>query len=239
MDILIYGSCVSRDAFAIEGAPNLVGYFARSSVISAMSPKDPELIQADLSKNPSKFQRSVVRKDLEKTLVDELRQGKRQILLIDFIDERYDLGFTSRGSAFSISPELVRTGLDVSGFKRVKFGTEEYIALFEEAWSKLIKLTEPSLIVVNKVFWARKDVAGKELKDQNRIREANETLGKIYEIVLRLSPAVHWIEYVKDVLVSDPGHKWGIAPFHFVDRFYEEQLKQVREKMRVLESSSI
>lgn len=56
---------------------------------------------------------------------------------------------------------------------------------------------------------------------------------------MRLSPAVHWIEYITGVLASEPGYNWGIATFHFVDRFYEEQLKQVREKMRVLESSSI
>ena len=66
--ILIFGSCVTRDAFEYidKNRFSLVGYFARSSLGSAYTGK--EVKSLNLDSISSSFQRSVVEADLYKNL---------------------------------------------------------------------------------------------------------------------------------------------------------------------------
>ena len=90
--IFIYGSCVSRDAFnfAEEGDFQIVDYYARSSLVSALAPPlSPAMYP--LEKITSNFRRRSVERDISKTLLHALAQKSYHILLIDFVDERLHL----------------------------------------------------------------------------------------------------------------------------------------------------
>ncbi|WP_443278104.1 DUF6270 domain-containing protein [Vibrio sp. V34_P3A8T189] len=40
---------------------------------------------------------------------------------------------------------------------------------------------------------------------------------------------INIISYPDDILVADSKHKWGLTPFHFVDKFYSFQIKKLYE----------
>lgn len=227
--ILIYGSCVSRDAFELSGAPEFYDYFARSSVTSSMAESKSGFEDVDLSRNPSAFQRRIVDADLNGGLVASLSDRKPGLLLVDFIDERFDTALAATGNRFTISTELMVAGVPIDGLERLKFGEERYFELFANGWRRLTQLVDPSRIVVNKVYWAEADATGTRLPAIDSIQQANANLDRIYDLVLEISPSVRWIEYPQEVFVADPQHKWGLSPFHYVERFYEIQVDQLNK----------
>jgi len=225
---LIYGSSVSRDAFALPDAPTLAGYFARSTVASAMNEKAHDIGSESLEKNPSKFQQRMVFADLEKTLRDELIRDNFDYLLVDFIDERFNVGIDSDGRIHTISPELERCELDLPSERVVGFGSAEHLQNFEAGWKKLTALVPAQKIVINKVFWAETDEEGQPLDNLSAIHKANESMTRLYEIVERVSPNVRWLNYDPDILRSNLQHKWGVSPFHYSDRFYSNTVIKLR-----------
>lgn len=90
MEILIYGSCVSRDAleFDSEKRLKLIDYFARSSLASSMS--NNVINDIPTHNIHSSFQKRMVENDLNKSILAIIKQSKYDILLVDFIDERFD-----------------------------------------------------------------------------------------------------------------------------------------------------
>ena len=91
VSLSIYGSCVSRDIFAIANNTkfDLKAYIARQSVISAVAPKLPE--GKIPLQNDSPWRMRAVECDLQKNAFDILKQEKSDYLLIDLIDERFPL----------------------------------------------------------------------------------------------------------------------------------------------------
>lgn len=87
MNILIFGSCVSRDAFNYEAASNfkLLAYFSRSSMGSAFCPITQEDRYSHSLTSP--FQQRMVHADFSKEFRAKLPKLSFDILLVDFIDE--------------------------------------------------------------------------------------------------------------------------------------------------------
>jgi hypothetical protein len=92
--VAIWGSCVTRDAFALdvrtaelaERLP-LRHYAARSSWISQSSAPWPDR-DAELAGPVSEWGRRMVADDLDKTIVDHLIEQQPDLLVFDLIDER-------------------------------------------------------------------------------------------------------------------------------------------------------
>ncbi len=89
--VLIYGSCVTRDAVEFWDAEQLemAGYVARQSLISAAAPpSDAE--QFRLSQISSSFQRRMLRGDVESSLLPTLEECRDDydVILWDLTDER-------------------------------------------------------------------------------------------------------------------------------------------------------
>ena len=227
LPMFVYGSCVTRDAFEFEGAPELAGYVARSSVASAMSNLSTGLEHEDLSANPSAFQRRMVQLDLTRGLSDMLANTAFSFLVVDFIDERFALAQAGNGALFSISPELVSAGIDVADLGRVESGSSEHLEAFRMGWRKLVDLVGESRIIVNKVYWAAVDERGIPTGDPIRLRQANSTLDELYAIVELESPGVRWVTYGEGAFVGDSSHKWGLSPFHFGSSLYMQTVAQL------------
>ncbi|WP_237668286.1 DUF6270 domain-containing protein, partial [Vibrio sp. V40_P2S30T141] len=66
--------------------------------------------------------------------------------------------------------------------------------------------------------------------DENKtkiIQKTNGLLSFIYNVVEK--DIINIISYPDDILVADSKHKWGLTPFHFVDKFYSFQIKKLYE----------
>ena len=117
----IFGSCIARDALEHSEKAVLLGrYFARSSLISAYS--KPIEINADAISLGSAFQCRIVTDDLTKAFRRFLESTKcADYLVIDFIDERYDVYEYSENHYYTFSSEHNISGLRLRGKKQCIF----------------------------------------------------------------------------------------------------------------------
>lgn len=227
MKIFLFGSCVSRDAFQLESAPELVDYVARSTLSSALGKPADDWQNCDLSANKSSFQRRVIQIDLRKQVRELLKNEEFDYLLMDFIDERLRTVFFGQGS-LTYSPELQRAGFGLPAGRVVKFGSDEYFSSFETSFSELLSLVPESKIIINRVFWASIDSEGHQVDWVDSIDDANSHLSRIYSYISRW-PGIRFINYDDEYMVAETMHRWGKSPFHFVDSLYQVTITKLQE----------
>jgi len=226
-DIFIIGSCVTRDAFELKKANNCIinTYVARSSFGSSFS---DQVCKDNYSYNlESKFQKNMVQIDLEKILKKKISNYK-DIVIIDFIDERFDLFKFPDGAICTISPELIRSGFnkETEKGKVIKSGSEEHFKLWNKGWKEFIAaIPDKNKIIINKVFYAARDEEGNNF-NLNQIRNSNDYLKKLYDVVQNDIPHENIISFSKEFLIGNSKHKWGRSPFHYIDTYYSELIEK-------------
>lgn len=229
MRFVIFGSGATRDVFDFVSRDTcvLVRYFARSSLASAYAEGKVEGV--DVGGITSAFQRDLVCADLGKEFRDFLSSGEFDCLIYDPIDERFDLLLLEDERVCTLSNELKQAyeGKAEVGGRRLKSGSEEFYARWENGWSALIaqldSLGKRAALRINKVFWAERTAAGDDFLpsyDAAGIESANEFLEKIYSRMSRDLPPEQFFEVPQDLMVGACEHKWGKSPFHYVEAYY-------------------
>ncbi|MDB5751310.1 MAG: hypothetical protein JWP65_1731 [Ramlibacter sp.] len=216
----------------------LVDYFARSSIASIFSP--PLRGGVDLSGIPSAFQRRVVERDLKKQLVPRLLQADFDLLLIDFIDERFRLWVAEDGGVCTLSNEFLSSGFDVRRSKGavLKPGSEGHWQLWESGWTSLVALLRSHGLLgrvrINEVSWAKQTESGDGFEphySSAQIDVANEFLRRIHRRVAQDIPKTQFLHYPRPFVGAD-AHQWGRSPFHYLDDYYVHTLNCVLKKDR-------
>lgn len=220
----IIGSCVSGDPFgpAGHGAGDLeLSYFySRTSFASAVLM--PVQIEMDPSLLTSSFQRRMVIQDASKSMFPTVQAGQADVIIIDYVDDRFDLLLGPDGTGLTNSPELKRSRVthcrtDLARLAPYSPGFEN---LWEQGWTMFVRLlTENDMVgrvLINRVFWATHDNFGDLLDGQDRIAKANRWLRSRYDRVARDLKADQFISYSSEHLVADRDHKWGLSPYHFI-----------------------
>lgn len=232
--VLIFGSCVSRDIFTYQNEANmqleLVAYYARSSLASAFS----ELAIEDVytAKLASPFQRKIVNYDLSKTFSKSLVKYEFDILLMDFIDERFDLFITPDNAICTLSGELLRTDFLSLNTKGRKLDSEEAYLLWEKGWKKLVQTLKSMQALdklrILKTYWLKSDSSIPNNGYTNQmVDKANQALNLLYVRAAQdLSPE-QFITCDEKTLILKDNHRWGYAPFHYSDGFYLSVLGQL------------
>lgn len=230
--LLILGSCVSRDILNFDHAGKFVvaDYFARSSIASVAAHPAPALA-IDYERIASPFQRRTVQRDVAKDFLGSAVEAANfDAILIDLIDERFDVYEVAPGELVTLSSELLltefvtRTDRDTGNW--IVSGSERHRALWRGAlaslFARLAGLGLMDRVIVNKVFWADSLEDGQPLPkpDRSAIDAANEHLAWMYGEIAKYVPARQWMTFSSDVLKASPGHRWGIAPFHYSDAYY-------------------
>lgn len=225
--IFIFGSCVSRDAFLGDMKPH--DYLARSSIASAFGRScNVDLAQADLAAIASDFQRRMVAADIRRSAAIALGSSGYDYLLLDLIDERFDLAEFG-DSLVTVSSELLRAGLELPPRQqRLSPVDARRRRLWREGFRRLVQVVGEEKIILNRVFWATHDENGIELPKQADIRAANLQLARMYGFVESFE-GIRAIDYPPDLIVSDSRHKWGISPFHYIPELYLHTLKSIAE----------
>ena len=219
---------------------SLVKYYARSSFASACH---PTAVQDEISENlTSLFQRNAVKVDLTKEFVKTLETSMFDDLLIDLIDERFDLFILNEGGICTLSNEAIASGFECRAElgRVVKSGSDEFFTLWEAGWCKFIELVSRAgkldCIRVNRIFWADKTANGGDFSPSYSLRgitEANRFLQRMYERIAKDIKFSQLICFNKSLLVGAVEHQWGLSPFHYVDDYYHQALKLLSDINRV------
>lgn len=235
--LCIFGSCVSRDAIEFlmpEDGIVLAEYYARSALASAFH---PEPVKDRFSERiSSAFQRRQVQRDFRRSFATSLPDLAFDILLVDFTDERFRLFELADGRLVTVSAELRRAAFP-SGLRGrfiEPFG-EDHFRLWEAGWRRLVTDLAArghlDRLRINHAPWAERTEAGSRFAAPNTpelIAAANAHFEILVQRALQDIAPSQVYRYETALLQGKIGHRWGAAPFHYVDAFYRQTLGHLR-----------
>ena len=235
----ILGSCVSRDAFEFDnGKYDLKGsYFARSSIASMMS-SPVEFEQSDI-KVENQWLRWVLVNDFQKTVVQQLKTKNLDCLIIDLIDERFDLlkiddGFLNGSDElFKACKEFIENHGSVTCIKRDSPQAHELFAEAAREFANRLNEEFADLpIIIHKALCSTNYTDGKEIykfsEESTALYEnMNSYLSFYYSILEKEINNVSVIHLPQEVQLASKSHRWGLAPFHYVDDYYRAFLREL------------
>lgn len=229
MKISIFGSCVTRDVYRVAGITNVnFNYHARTSVISQMS--RPVLEFIDKINLESGFQKRMVMNDVQKGFNDTILDS--EILIIDFVDERFDL--VRYGDSYLLrSVEFLNSGLEASyRFEKIPRFQEPTHKLWESSLeifvSRLVSIIPVDRIVLHEAYWAdsflNQDGVIERFDNPEQIKKNNAMLKRYYERFKSFCPG---LKIVSSKPIGDVRHTWGKSPVHYTDAYYLDIYQQL------------
>lgn len=236
--VLVYGSCVARDTieFAEADTVELRGYIARQSLLSAGSDASSHL--PELTDVSSKFQARMIHADFSGGFLERLRSlaTETDVLLWDLADERHGVHRFPDGTVVTRSIDTMKVASvseTLDEVELVPFGTDEHFALWRErvdafaATLQTLGLFDRTIVL--EVPWAVRTTEGDPSPWSMGVRasEANKRFRRYYDELRQRG--FRRVELPEEVVLADPAHRWGLAPFHYSPAVYREVLRQLRE----------
>ena len=223
--IAIHGSCVSRDFAEFRGW-SVSHYQARSSFATKSTPP-VKFDESYLMRISTSFEQRMVRWDLIKRTFES---GDATVIIVDLIDERFDV-YLAGDSTVTRSQAFYDCGIlkSISGDKiRLERGGDEYIRLFQEGLAVFSEWADAP-IILHRANWASTLRTGNGIEAMENIAQIeseNALLQRLYSLAIEELRPVSIVES-PSLLIADPEHKWGLAPFHYIPDYYEEIDRQV------------
>lgn len=234
LDVFLFGSCVARDLQEIASSRFYRrAYIARQSLISATTP--PYVFEGRAALD-SAWQHRMVLGDLESNLLMRLAEvGSRTDLVIwDLTDERLGVQPLGDGSFGTITPDSLRSGI-LEAFQEagdpILFGSAEHLELWGRGLSRFVAVLD-ALGLRQRTYvlapqWADLDVAGEQIEREGDRAAAD--WGRAFAPYLqRLARRGITVVPLPEALIrTDSEHKWGRAPYHYVDDAYAHWAREI------------
>ncbi len=245
--INIHGSCVSRDSFeSLTSDVTIVKYISRNSIFSVIC--EPLDLKKDEYKATKPYLNRMIAVDFKKELFSYLSCNPTDYLVLDLIDERFKLlKFVSdKQMIITNSSNFVESDIlsnhhtyskmdyyliDTANFSDglIKKGIDEYAG-------RLLNIYRKEQIIINETYLAGHYISndGKCLKFKDtqiqEYRKLNQKLKKLYEYLIAALDieSNHIIKMPKTCLACEAS-KWGLAPFHFTDEYYQNVAERFME----------
>jgi hypothetical protein len=237
MRLGIFGSCVTRDLFEDSALrPSLARYTSRSSLISAVA--DPVALDAERVRLDSAFQRRCVLEDFDKRFLAELEGERLDWLVVDLIDERFDVLRTA-ASYVTCSSAYQSAGLELDGGgERVRRLTGEAAALLEHAAAsfaaRVSAVLAPERVIIHRAHWMTRYRDGAAVRDFPADRadfaaHHNAALDDGYDALERhLGGRARTIALDDRRYLADAGHRWALEPYHYEPDYNAAALARLR-----------
>ena len=237
MRLGIFGSCVTRDLFEDPVLrSSLARYTSRSSLISVVA--EPVALDAQRVRLDSAFQRRCVLEDFDKRFFSELERERLDWLVVDLIDERFDV-LRTPSSYVTCSSAYQGAGLEQDdGFERIRRLTGEAAALLEDAAAMFAERVTGVLaaerVIVHRARWLTRFRDGRAVHafPADRIDFAehhNTALDHGYDALERhLGGRAAVISLDDGRFVADAGHRWALEPYHYEPDYNAAALARLR-----------
>lgn len=237
MAFCIIGSCVSRDIWERADRPYNGKYFARTSFASLTSGA-VKLKAVDLDSLSSPFQKSCIIADAYNQWLDWILDNKPDEIIVDFIDERFDLIETTEG-ILSNSFELHESKVIPTKYPEARIiekNSTEGFLLWEKGFRLFMKTVNENLpdtkFILHKA-WFQTHIENVGPWDRGvniprrtmPIEDLNDLLKDMYDVANEYS--IHTIEAANHNQISANEHKWGRSPVHYVEEYYTDCWKQI------------
>ncbi|RAK57087.1 hypothetical protein DJ018_03775 [Phenylobacterium deserti] len=227
--------------------PHLL-YLARGSFASLFAPPvpglaAPETAPADLT--PWEFR--VIYDDLLKRAAEKLVAFAPTHLVVDFIEERFDL-LVGTGTAATYSWELHRAGLrdqpPLDTFTHLSRHAPEAFDLWRsglEAFVRFLRETLPNTrLIFHDARWALDYMEDGQRRpfDPDRviwpgipanIDDHNQLLERYSQAMRQAAPNAFYVRAPADLTLGDAAHRWGLSPFHYGEAYYRYVWRRLGE----------
>lgn len=159
------------------------------------------------------------------------RHAPNQIIW-DLCDERHGVKAAPNGGVVTHMRDHVREGIHPGPFGPViRFGSEEHFSHWKDCLFELLGFLEHvglgGKIVLNATPWATVDDLGVDLGAVPK--EFNGSASRYIEAAD--DAGIHIARVPADSVVASTNHKWGRAPFHYVDGTYEAQVEAIASQI--------
>jgi hypothetical protein len=225
-ELHIFGSCVSRDAVEFAQGVRVGKYLARQSVVSAVAdrPSQETLDGLQFKEGTHPFNRRMVEGDFRKTSLGELAaQDPAAVVVFDLIDERMPLGVTHCGALVTYSQPAAGCSNARTLIQRlIPAYSDEHRDLFRKAIPVFAERIGPRPVVIHRALYAPGDWD---------FERANRVLGEFYGLAAKFMKSATVVEVEPQHRVSSASHKWGFAPYHYVDAYYRNFVGQFSASM--------
>ncbi len=231
----IFGGCTSRDLFNLENRGGAVhNYFARSSLVSQYTSKIESLQSIEINLG-SKFQKSMVQGDLQKSFYNYFRDNtpKGDYLIIDLLIERLPL-IKFQNGLITRTSEYAKIKQDLQIQKETFLAPEEHLQEFQKALPILVQ----DFRIYKKVFLHKSflrnqylSTAGKLcwFENQYKINITNAFLKTLYDLLETNIENVEVLEYPE--FYAWEGHRWGLAAYHYESEYYNLINRKIRQSI--------
>jgi hypothetical protein len=233
---------VTRDLFEDPVLrPALSQYTSRSSVISVVAtpvPLDPDVVHLD-----SAFQRRCVTEDFGKTFFSQLKEAEIEWLLIDLIDERFDVVRTG-SSCVTRSSAFVDAGLDGTigdehpPVRRLTTEADALLAASVDGFvDRVTRVVAPERIIVHRAGWLTRYRDGGRIAPfgEDRVTFAerhNAALDRAYDRLEARLGTAHAISLDRRRYTADAAHRWALEPYHYEPAYNDAALERLRSLVR-------
>lgn len=234
--VFIYGSCVTRDS--VDQFPDfgfeMTGYVARHSLLSAFRPA--RISEYDLRAIASSFQRRMTNCDITSGLIEAIEASDPDLIVWDMCDERLGVVQPATGGLVTRSQNFKAKGIHKGRpfVSRLEFGEDQHFSLWctslKTFLGHLERLKIRHKLILNDTPWAIADENGVESEDiTSKALKFNELSRRYVAYAKTQNINIVSVEQSK-CLADTKSHKWGTAPFHYVEDTYTAMLSSVSEK---------
>lgn len=240
--VTLIGSCVTRDLWRTRSLPATgLTFIARTSLASLFSPPVPDRPLPDGVGGPDGFDRRMVMADIVKSHPALLREEVPDTLLLDFIDERFDL-LRIGDAAMTVSLGFTLSGLaERAPYARgvlVDRLSAEADALWWRGLEALRALLDAPRFARTRLVLHCARAVTHQLRDgaihpldeafavppgrMVRIRDLNALLDSCHRRFLELFPEAVALRVPEEHHLACPDHVWGLSPFHWIPSYHRE-----------------
>ena len=200
--------------------------YSFSSLIAAFSNISPESLI--IINNNNTYREIMIRKEIERSLVKDIRDDAPDLLLIDFMEERYDI-IDVEGCCYTGSEALKESCSLPSEHAVIANGSDEYCRLWKSACDRLVDLLmtvkERTQIVVIENYLSEYvgDIYHKSINMDADVRTINNRLKQCYDY---FESRCSWANVIKayeipdNLVYTENGFEHGTTPEHLNLYYY-------------------
>ncbi|MDQ1902448.1 DUF6270 domain-containing protein [Paracoccus sp. WLY502] len=219
-NIVIFGSCVTRDAMEFNGLKDSLLYFHCRSNLASLTSSKPIKSEFDLvGLNP--FLHRCVSRDLKK---DFATNFENCIVIFDFLDDRFPIGtkddsfFTYNHHVAKLNPSSYRDMGVIQHFQRNNWPlVEKLVDSFANRFADLVSRNKTILHTAS--FSPFYD--GKDSNDEHCLMMRSYYNFLFNSLCKRISfdHVIDCMDSLVDANSTPAFHRWGHAPFHYHDAY--------------------
>ena len=225
--VSIVGSCVTRDVLQVVDGLEIGPYLARTSLASIASPVQRKLRLADVqfAADVHPWHMKLITADFEKSHDEMIAEMAGGYVVIDLIEERVELfrpafrRYLTRGQILA-----QKSNIDSLLGGPVRIFSPKGQRIWMRALPRFATMLRAAVpnerVIVHRALYAGDDAAA---------QRANGYLSTMYDALEAAFPGCTSVRPSAEVFAADPQHKWGPAPYHFVDAFYFEMARRIME----------